>query len=240
MTIGWSATSIAAQTSNKPLTGYNAIIVEKATVEKNPKMAKFPAGYDTDLQQKIVADLQKKGVFAEIIDAGAKPGDEALVVDTNSPNNKRLLLSTKIIDFSPGNKALRYTIGWGAGATKVKAKFVFTDAATGREIFNTTLQGKFLGFVTILTLAFSGHMAVSFGVIIAFILAFFAVPAIFAHAGTNEQRGSRALDWYEFLDKGVLTATGRCRGSEAAILVLMLPFLIFFFGVAVALIAALV
>jgi hypothetical protein len=83
-------------------------------------------------------------------------------------------------------------------------------------------------------------MAVSFGVIIAFILAFFAVPAIFAHAGTNEQRGSRALDWYEFLDKGVLTATGRCRGSEAAILVLMLPFLIFFFGVAVALIAALV
>jgi hypothetical protein len=149
ITICWSATSTATQTNNKPLTGYNAIIVEKARVEKNPKLAKFPAGYDTDLQQKIVADLQKKGVFAEVIDAGVKPSDEALVVDTNSPNNKRLLLSTKIIDFSPGNKALRYTVGWGAGATKVKAKFVFTDAATGREIFNTTLQGKFLGFVTI-------------------------------------------------------------------------------------------
>lgn len=149
MTICWSATSTAAQTGNKPLTGYNAIIVEKAKVEKNPKLAKFPAGYDTDLQQKIVADLQKKGVFGEVIDAGLKPSDEALVVDTNSPNNKRLLLSITIIDFSPGNKALRYTIGWGAGATKVKAKFVFTDAATGREIFNTTLQGKFLGFVTI-------------------------------------------------------------------------------------------
>jgi hypothetical protein len=149
MTICWPAASTAAQTSDKPLTGYNAIIVEKARVEKNPKMAKFPAGYDTDLQQKIVTDLQKKGVFAEVIDASAKPSDEALVVDTNSPNNKRLLLSTTIIDFSPGNKALRYTIGWGAGATKVKAKFVFTDAATGREIFNTTLQGKFLGFITV-------------------------------------------------------------------------------------------
>ncbi len=147
---GGAASQAAAQTAaHKPLAGYNAIIVEKATVEKNPKTAKFPAGYDTDLQMKIVDDLRKKGFFAEVIDASAKPNDEALVVETNSPNNKRLLLSTAIIDFSPGNKLLRYTVSMGAGATKVKAKFVFRDAVTGNEVLTMTKQGKFLGFLTV-------------------------------------------------------------------------------------------
>jgi hypothetical protein len=144
---GAASHGLAQNAANKPLTGYNAIIVEIATVEKNPKTDKFPAGYDTDLQKKVVADLQKKVVFAEVIDASLQPKDQP--TDTASPNNKRLRLSIAIIDFSPGNKALRYTIGWGAGATKVKAKFVFSDAATGREIFKTTLQGKFLGFLTV-------------------------------------------------------------------------------------------
>jgi hypothetical protein len=133
----------------KPLSGYNAIIVERPKVEKNPKTEKFPAGYDADLQQNIVAVLRNKGVFAEVIDASRQPKDQALIVSSNSPDARRLILSISIVDFSPGNKALRYTIGWGAGATKVKAKFVFSDAAEGREIFSKTLQGKFLGFLTV-------------------------------------------------------------------------------------------
>jgi hypothetical protein len=102
------------------------------------------------------------------------------------------------------------------------------------------MAGLFLGFVTVLTLAFSGHMAVSYGVIAAFISAFFAVPTIFAHAGRSEQRRTRALGWDDFLDKGVMTATGRCSGRDAAVLVLSLPVLIFCFGIAVATIASLV
>jgi hypothetical protein len=96
------------------------------------------------------------------------------------------------------------------------------------------MAGLFFGFVTVLTLAFSGHMAVSYGVIVAFITAFFAVPTIFAHAGPDEQHRTRALRWYEFLDRGVMTATGRCSGKDATVLVLLLPFLIFSFGVIVA------
>jgi len=96
------------------------------------------------------------------------------------------------------------------------------------------MAGLFLGFVTVLTIAFSGHMAVSYGVIAAFILAFFAVPTIFTRAGPDEQRRTRALGWSEFLDRGVATATGRCSGKDAAVLVLLLPALIFCFGVAVA------
>jgi len=85
---------------------------------------------------------------------------------------------------------------------------------------------------------FSAHMAVSYGVIVAFITAFFAVPTIFVHAGPTEQRRTRALDWEKFLKQGVATATGHCGGTEAAVLVLLLPFLIFCFGIVVAVSAA--
>ena len=145
----WLASPIAAQTkSGKLLSEYNSIIVEKVMLDENPKLAKFPAGHDTDLQKKIVADLQKKVVFSEIIDGTKQAGEQEPIA--NSPaNGKRLILSTTIIDFNPGNKALRYTVGWGAGATKVKAKFTFRDAATGQELWTHTQQGKFLGFITI-------------------------------------------------------------------------------------------
>ena len=102
------------------------------------------------------------------------------------------------------------------------------------------MAGLFLGFVTVLTLAFSTHMAVSFGVIAAFVVAYFAVPTIFVRVGPGEQRSTRALGWHEFLDKGVATATGRCSGRDATVLLLLLPSLIFGFGIAVAAIAALV
>ena len=95
----------------------------------------------------------------------------------------------------------------------------------------------FLGFVSVLSLAFSNHMAVSFGVIAAFIAAFFAVPTIFAR---SDGSGGRALGWHEFAERGVDTATGRIGAGEAATLVLLLPFLILCFGIAVVTIAALV
>jgi len=95
----------------------------------------------------------------------------------------------------------------------------------------------FLGFVTVLTLAFSGHMLVSYGVFAAFIAAFFAVPAIIVRASPQ---GTRALGWYEFMDKGIATATGRSGALEATVLVLALPFLVFCFAVAVVTIAAVV
>jgi hypothetical protein len=102
-----------------------------------------------------------------------------------------------------------------------------------------TMAGLFLGFVTTLTMAFSGHMAVSYGVIVAFIAAFFAVPAIFARAGRGSG-STHALRWGQFFDQGIATGTGSCSGTDATVLVLTLPVLIFGFGVAVATIAAVV
>ncbi len=96
------------------------------------------------------------------------------------------------------------------------------------------------GFVAVLSLAFrGGHMAVEYGVIFAFIAAFFAVPSLFPRTGEQEGR-AKALSWVDFADRGIVTANGHATAREAAILVLLLPFLILCFGIAVAAIAAVV
>jgi hypothetical protein len=95
----------------------------------------------------------------------------------------------------------------------------------------------FLGFVTVLSLAFSHHMLVSWGVFAAFITAFFAVPAIFVRTSPE---GRRALRWDEFVEKGIDTETGRTGAGEATVLVLALPVFVLCWAVAVATIAAVV
>ena len=91
----------------------------------------------------------------------------------------------------------------------------------------------FTGFVGVLALAFrGGHMAVAYGVIFAFMAAYFAIPAMF-----QQKQG---LSWSMFRYRGVETATGRSTAAEATVLVLLLPFLIMCFGIAVTTIAALV
>lgn len=96
----------------------------------------------------------------------------------------------------------------------------------------------FSGFVAVLASAFRGNMAVSYGIIFAFLVAFFAVPTIFVKAAPDS--GAKALNWLSFRSHGITTATGRTGATEATILVLTLPFLILCFGIAVATIAAFV
>jgi hypothetical protein len=97
----------------------------------------------------------------------------------------------------------------------------------------------FAGFFAILATAFrGGHMAVGYGVISAFIATFFAVPAAFPNVGRKDGR-NRARSWFDFSDRGMMTATGHSSAGEATILVLLLPFLVLCFGIAVTTIAAL-
>lgn len=93
------------------------------------------------------------------------------------------------------------------------------------------------GFVTVLSLAFSKNMLVSYGVCVVFIAAFFAVPTLFARVKLNED-DREALRWHEFVDRGIATHTGHASAGEATILVLMLPFLVLCWAIAVAAIAA--
>ena len=97
----------------------------------------------------------------------------------------------------------------------------------------------FAGFVAVLASAFrGGHMAVAYGVIFGFIAAFFAVPAHF-RAGRARRAQQGAAAGSILRDRGIMTATGHSSAREATILVLLLPFLILCFAIAVATIAAL-
>lgn len=101
------------------------------------------------------------------------------------------------------------------------------------------MAAMFAGFIAVLSFAFrSGHLAVAYGVIFAFIAAYFAVPALFPLQAPGRRR--RALSLFDFADRGIVTATGRSNARDATILVLLLPFLILCFGIAVATIASLI
>lgn len=88
----------------------------------------------------------------------------------------------------------------------------------------------FTGFVGVLAAVLhGGHLAVAFGVIFAFLAAYFMIPWTFPRVA-----GKKPLSWDEFSEHGIMTATGHSTAGEAAVLVLMLPALIFCFGLAVA------
>jgi len=97
----------------------------------------------------------------------------------------------------------------------------------------------FAGFIAVMGVSFrGGHMPVVYGVIFAFIAAFFAVPGLFPGQVPEESR-TKPLSLFEFGRRGITTATGRATAREATILVLLLPLLILCFGIAVATIASL-
>ncbi len=100
------------------------------------------------------------------------------------------------------------------------------------------MAAMFAGFIGVLSLALrGGQMALVYGVVFAVIAAFFAIPAIFPAMAPARKK---ALSWADFRSRGIETATGRSTSGEATVLVLLLPGLIFCFGIAIAVISALV
>lgn len=89
----------------------------------------------------------------------------------------------------------------------------------------------FVGFMVVLSAAFTGHMGVTFAAIFAFVAAFFAIPIVMARMAPAS---SRAMSWSEFLDRGIDTESGRSTAGSALTLVLTLPFLILCFAFAIA------
>lgn len=93
-----------------------------------------------------------------------------------------------------------------------------------------------------------GVMAIGFGnpglimpmaIILVFLGMFFAVPGMWVLM-KPVVNGSRAKSWDRFLSEGVQTHTGHLRAGEASVQVLILPVLILVWGLATAVIAALV
>lgn len=96
----------------------------------------------------------------------------------------------------------------------------------------------YLGFIGIMGTAFMNPgLVLPMAIFALFIVAGFGTPALWARM--RPDHGSRAMRWLAFRNKGIQTATGHLDGGAAAVQVLVLPVLIFAWGVSVVVIAAL-
>ena len=98
--------------------------------------------------------------------------------------------------------------------------------------------GCYLGFLLIVGSAFANPvLAIPMAIFVLFIVAAFGVPAVWTRLAGN---ASEPQTLGEFEARGIMTETGRLAPRDATIQVLILPVLLVVWGLAVAVIAAIV
>jgi hypothetical protein len=116
---------------------YSVVQIDEFHIQKG---VEFPPTYLGALQTEITKQLASAKLFAEIVTEGQKPAN---------PQNKVLRLSGLITNYNPGNRATRYLVGFGAGATEIDSKLSFLDGATEQPVLSEELRamlaGGFLG-----------------------------------------------------------------------------------------------
>jgi hypothetical protein len=106
----------------------------------------FPPDFAQVMQKLAVEKLNASKIFQNVTDvsessAGSSSGDPA---PAEEPSH-RLILSATVIGYDPGSRTARWVIGMGAGAAKVKVRFVFRDAQSSKEILRSDLEGNYAG-----------------------------------------------------------------------------------------------
>jgi ABC-type dipeptide/oligopeptide/nickel transport system permease subunit len=106
----------------------------------------------------------------------------------------------------------------------------------------TTLYGAtiacYLGFLVIVGSAFANPvLAIPLAIIVLLVVAAFGVPAIWTRLKDNP---SQPQTLGEFETRGIMTNTGRLSARDATTQVLVLPVLLVVWGIAIAVIAAIV
>lgn len=102
------------------------------------------------------------------------------------------------------------------------------------------MLGLFLGFLATMAIALpSPEMVLPMVIFAVFVLGFFGVPALWVRMAP-ERNGSRASSWDAFLRNGIMTSTGHCTGKAAAIQALIIPVVVFGWGLAIVAIRAIV
>lgn len=98
--------------------------------------------------------------------------------------------------------------------------------------------GLYLGFIGVMAASFgNAGLAIPLAIFAFFIVAAFGTPALWARMNPVKSHG--ALTYGQLRNRGIMTATGRLDAGAAAAQVLVLPVLIFAWGIAIAVIVAL-
>ncbi len=99
--------------------------------------------------------------------------------------------------------------------------------------------GLFLAYIALMGWGFAHpEMAIPVAIFAVFVIAGFGVPTIWTRLAPATR--SKPLSWARFRQEGIVTAYGRTSGRDATVQVLILPVLIFLWGVIAVTIAALV
>src|SRR5687768_3718015 len=135
----FAAMSLVASAQTKPETSshknkYQNIQVTRFDVKEGNEV---PPEYLDELAKDVANQLRDTKKFKQVIRVGETATDAA---------TPTLLLTGMIVKFQKGNRAKRYLIGFGAGATKMVVHVKFADAATGEVLFERDVDGKvFIG-----------------------------------------------------------------------------------------------
>lgn len=99
--------------------------------------------------------------------------------------------------------------------------------------------GLYVAFLAVMATGLSTpRLAIPIAICVIFVGMFFTVPALWARMQPDNP--VKALSWDRFRHQGIATYTGRLSAGEAATQMLVLPVLIFAWGLAIVTIAALV
>lgn len=99
--------------------------------------------------------------------------------------------------------------------------------------------GLYLVFLAVMSAAFmNAELVIPMAIFAGFIVIAFALAAKWVTM--TPASTTRQPDWGRFRDFGIMTATGRLTAFEASVQVLVMPVLVLFWGVCVALIRALI
>lgn len=112
---------------------YTVILVDRYTVPaslvKDEEDKKYATFFPVALQSELVARLRATGLFDRVVNLGETqlaPGDQPA-----------LKLEGTITKLDPGSRALRYVVGFGAGAAKAQAETRLVDVQTGKVMVVT-------------------------------------------------------------------------------------------------------
>lgn len=125
------AASISAQQTATAKKIYQNVEIEKFTIRQG---VEFPADKIDSLTSSVVNTLNKSKRFDRVSMSGAATATEASEAPT-------LKISGEIIKYVKGNRAVRYMVGMGMGATKLIADVKFVDAKTGEVVHQQTVDG---------------------------------------------------------------------------------------------------
>jgi hypothetical protein len=101
-----------------------------------------------------------------------------------------------------------------------------------------TMAALFFAAVAVLGIGLATRgLIVPMGIIAVFLAMFFAVPAQWVRM--KPDHAGRAKSWSRFMAEGIQTYTGHCKGRDAAVQVLIMPVMIFCWGIGVVTIAVL-